>query len=227
MVEITRNDGSSAPSTTVDIKANPALAAAGGDAGAGGGDSGGGGGGASSGGGGASSGGGGGGGASSGGGGGNSGGDNSGGGGGAVSNPPPVRPVNPRITRPPVVAAGANAVTLLVDAYKADCDPTMLQRAIDAAKKDTPEGKATQAIALFLKNADEEAPGYNAQEARTATKLISSLGNSRSPRVQALTLIARGYLGNAKGNWVQAAKVGDAQTKAFAQQLLADLAAGE
>ncbi|MHB0937072.1 MAG: IPT/TIG domain-containing protein [Armatimonadota bacterium] len=211
MVEITRNDGASAPSTTVDIKANPAFAVAADPGAGGGGDSDGGG---DSGGGGASSGGG--------------GGASNGGGGGAVSNPP-VRPapIDPRVTRRPPVVAASNAVTLLVDAYNADCDPALLQKAIDVAKKDTPEGKAVQAIALFLKNADEEAPGYNAQEARTATRLITGLGNSRAPRVQALTLIARGYLGNAKGNWTQAARVGDAQTKAFAQQLLTDLAAGE
>ncbi|MHB9105522.1 MAG: IPT/TIG domain-containing protein [Armatimonadota bacterium] len=216
MVEITRNDGASAPSTTVDIKANPAFAVAADPGAGGGGDSGGGGGASSGGGGGASSGG------------GNSGGSgpSSGGGGGVVSNPP-VRPVNPNVNRRPPLVAANNAVTLLVDAYNADCDPAMLQQAIDAAKKDTPEGKVVQAIALFLKNADEEAPGYNAQEARTATRLITGLGNSRTPRVQALTLIAKGYLGNPKGNWTQAAKVGDAQTKAFAQQLLTDLAAGE
>jgi len=220
MVEIIRADGAAAPVTYVDIMAKPGVEVAGGggaDSGGGGGNSGGGGGGNTGGGGG-----------NTGGGGGNTsggGGDNAGGDSGNIDNGrikpiirPIIRPINPPLVR-------TDAVATLIDAYNNDADAAMLEKAMNSANKNTIEGKAVTAIALFLKNADEESPDYDAQEAKNAARIVAGLGNPRSPREKALVFIAKGYIGNPNGNWAQAARVGDAQTKAFAQRLLKDLTA--
>jgi hypothetical protein len=196
MVEISRADGAAAPVSYIDIKAKPGAVVADGSDGGGG------------------------------------------GGGGGGGNPPvridnpPIRIDNPptRIDNPPVrinpnLPIKKNSVTLLVDAYEHDVDVAMLQQAIDAANNNTVEGKAVTAIALLLKNADPDEPGYNVQEARTAARIVAGLTNPRTPREKALVFIAKGYLGNPNGNWSLAVRVGDPQTKAFAQQLLKDLSA--
>jgi|GEM_PF-2323109 len=212
MVEIIRADGAPAPITYVDIKAKPGVEVAVG--GGGGGNSGGGGGGDTSGGGGGGNSGGG----------GNAGGDGGNAGGGNAGNSgnlpirPLIRPIKPQLVR-------GDAMATLIEAYDKNADADTLDKAMNSANNNTIEGKAITAIALLLKNADEESPDYNAQEAKNAARIVAGLGNPRTPREKALVLIARGYIGNPNGNWSQAARVGDQQTKAFAQRLLKDLTA--